>query len=812
MEIRQDVRHAFRMWRRTPGFIVIVVATLAIGIGANTAMFSILHEALLRPLPFPSPDRLVLVDTTFSGEINPVTSFPDFYDYRDQNSTMESVAATSPGAMQLIVTGQQKPEFAPWMYVSWNWFDTLKAAPAAGRWFRPDEGKTGAPYVAVVSDGYARRRFGSAQKAVGQPLTLSGIAKQTVSATIIGVAPRSARLLADTDMWMPMRQGEEDGPETRRFHNWQLVARMKPGVAMEQAQAEANTIAARLRSQYPETNIQKGFTLEPLQAGMLRSQTPSMFLLMGAVGLVLLIACANVAGLLLARGALRRQELAIRTALGASRRRIVTQLLIESMLLATLAGGFGVALAFWLQRLLPIAVGLARSGVTPTGLHWPVLLFALVVSMLTGLLFGLVPALRASVLNPGEHLAHGVRTTGSRGGQRLRAALVVGQVALSLVLLVSAGLLIRSFAQLANTNLGFHTEHLLTGEIQLPNTAYPPERRFQFFDSLREELAAIPGVTGVGFIDKLPIKNPWGNYPLWATSRPPADPSLERSANVRLVLPGYLETAGIPLLAGRTIGPSDRKSASTTAVIDERLATTLFPGQNPIGQELTANLGILSPQEPVNCEVVGVVGAARLDTVDDPGHMAIYLSYDQFMPRPSMHFVVRTAVAPETMAASIRKTVATRAPDLPLGPLVTMDQVVSDSLIPQRVTTITLTLFSTIAMLLAALGLYGTLAYWVNQRRQEMGIRVALGAERRDIVRLVVGHGMRLALLGAAIGIAGAFAVTRLMSTMIYGIGAHDPATFAGVVALLVASAAMACLLPAWRATRVNPVETLRSE
>jgi predicted permease len=385
-------------------------------------------------------------------------------------------------------------------------------------------------------------------------------------------------------------------------------------------------------------------------------------------------------------------------------------------------------------------------------------------------------------------------------------------VALSLVLLVGAGLLVRSFAQLAKTSLGFHSEHLLTGELQLPNSAYPPERRFQFFDGLREDLSNIPGVTAVGFIDKLPIKNPWGNYPLWAASRPPADPSLERSANVRLVLPGYLEAAGIPLLAGRTISRTDLRSAPPTVVIDERLAKTLFPGQNPIGQQLAANLGILSPHEPVNCEIVGIVGAARLDTVDDPGHMAIYLSYDQFMPRPAMYFVVRTAIAPQTVAASVRKTVAARDPNLPLGPLVTMDQVISDSLVSQRVTTITLTLFSTIAMLLAALGLYGTLAYWVNQRRQEMGIRVALGAERRDIVRLVVGHGMRLALLGAAIGIVGAFAVTRLMSTMIYGIGAHDPATFGGGIVLLVASAAMACLLPAWRATRVNPVETLRAE
>ncbi len=813
MSLRHNVRHGLRLWARNPGFTIVVVLTLALGIGANTAMFSILHEALLKPLPFKEPDRLVMVSTTFSGEINPVSSFPDYYDYRDQNSTLDSVAATAPAANKLIVTGGERPEFAASLFVSSNFFRTLGVPPAAGRWFSPDEGKAGAPYVVLVSESFARRRFGNAQQAVGRQLALNGIAPATVSATIVGVMPASFRILDDTDMWNPMRRGEQDGPDTRKWHNWLMIGRLKPGVALARAQGDADLISERLRRQYPDTNRTKGFLLEPLQAGLVREQTPSIVILMVAVGLVLLIACANVAGLLLARGALRGPELAIRTALGASRSRIVGQLLTESLMLALLAGTAGMALAFWLQKLLPIATGLAGLGVAPRAIAWPVLLFAAGISLLTGVLSGLAPALRASSIHLAAQLAHGLRSTQARGGLRLRGALVVAQVAVSLVLLVGAGLLVRSFARLASTNPGFDTQHLLTGDLQLPNSSYPPERRFQFFDTLRRDFAAIPGVTAAGFIDRLPIRQRYGNMPVWAAGSPPADFSEGPSANIRLVLPGYFDALRISILAGRDVGDGDRQGRARVMVINERMAQKLFPGQSAVGQHVTAVLGQFTPGEPqVTCEVVGVVGDVRTDTISEPARMTVYLPYDQVAPRPTMRFAVRTGLAPEAIASSIQKAVASRDAGLPLGPLATMEQLIGDSIVPQRVTAITLALFAAVAMSLAALGLYGTLAYWVNQRMQEIGIRLALGAQRQDILHLVLGHGMRLAMLGATIGLVASLALTRLMQQLIYGVGPYDALTFGVVIFGLMTLAAAACYWPARRAMGVDPMATLRSE
>ncbi|HVN21751.1 MAG TPA: ABC transporter permease [Dongiaceae bacterium] len=813
MNVRQDVSHGVRLWARSPGFTIVVVLTLALGIGANTAMFSILHEALLKPLPFKDPARLVLGSTTFDGEINPFTSFPDYYDLRDQNSSLESLAATGLGSAKVIVMGGQRPEFAASLHVSANFFSTLGVAPVAGRWFSPEEGKTGAPYVVLVGESFARRRFGNAQQAVGRQVVLSGIAQTTVSATILGVMPASFRVIDEADMWDPIRRGEQDGPETRKWHNWLMIGRMQPGVTLDRAQADADLIAERLRRQYPDTNRGQGFLLEPLQAGLLREQTPSLVILMVAVGLVLLIACANVAGLLLARGALRRPEIAIRSALGASRGRIVGQLLTESLMLALLSGTVGIALAFSLQKLLPIATGLTGLGIAPRAIAWPVLLFAVVVSFLTGLLSGVAPALRASSIHLACQLAHGPRSTQTKQGLRLRGGLVVSQVAVSLVLLVSAGLLVRSFARLASTNPGFDAQHLLTGEVQLPNSSYPPERRFQLFDTLRRDFSAIPGVTAVGFIDRLPIRQRYGNMPVWATGGPPADFSEGPSANIRLVLPGYFDALRIPIFAGRDVGDGDRHGRARVMVINERMAKRLFPGQSAVGQHVTAVLGLFTPGEPqVTCEVVGVVGDVRTDTISEPARMTVYLPYDQFSSPPIMGFAVRTGLAREAIISSIKKAVAARDADLPLGPLLSMNQLIGDSLVSQRVTAITLAMFAAIAMLLAALGLYGTLAYWVNQRLQEIGIRVALGAQRRDILQLVLGHGMRLGMFGAAIGLVASLALTRLMQQMIYGVGPYDPLTFAAVILGLMIVVAAACYLPARRAVCVDPMTTLRSE
>jgi putative ABC transport system permease protein len=809
MSIWQDVRHGWRMWSRHPGFAAVVVLTLALGIGANTAMFSILHEALLKPLPFRDPGRLVLVSTTFGGDINPLTSLPDYYDLRDQASSYEALDIAYPVARKTTLTGNGRPEFVAAMPVSTGLFGMLGVATIAGRWFTPDEGKAGAPYVALIGQGLARRRFGSPAQAVGRQLALGGIAPGTVSATVVGVVPASFRLFDDAEVWVPVRRGEGDSAASRRFHNWMLVGRLKAGVSMERARGEADLVGRRLRQQYPDSNLEMGFHVASLQAGLFRKQTPSLVVLMLAVGMVLLIACANVAGLLLARGALRRPELAVRAALGGSRRRIAGQLLAENLTLALASGVAGMALACWLQRLLPMVTGLAGLGVAPTRMEWPVLWFALGASLATGLLFGLIPALRASSPRLAENLTPGFRTTQAKGGLRLRAVLVVSQVAVSLVLLAGAGLLVRSLTRLAGTNLGFDSQHLLTGEIQVPDDSYPPERRPGFFAALQSDIAAIPGVTAVGFIDQLPIRHPSGNYPMWPADRPPKNPSEERTANLRLVLPGYFDALRIPLLAGRDLTKGDRKGTPLVMVVTERMAGTLFPGRRPLGQRVTVMLGAA---RAATFEVVGVVGDARIDAVGQPARMTMYAAYDQVIARPRMRFAVRSGLAPGAIAASVRKVAAARDPDVPVDNLVSMEQLIGDSLVPERLTAITLALFAAVAMLLAAIGLYGTLAFWVTQRMHEIGIRLALGAQRRDILRLIVGQGMRLAITGAAIGAVACLGMNHLMRGMIYGIGPYDPVTFTSVVVLLTSTAAAACYLPARRGSRADPVTTLRLE
>ncbi len=809
MSIWQDVRHGLRMWSRHPGFAAVVVLTLALGIGANTAMFSILREALLKPLPFRNPGRLVLVSTTFGGDINPLTSLPDYYDLRDQASGYEALDLVYPVARKATLTGGGRPEFVAAVPVSTGLFGTLGVVTIAGRSFTPDEGKAGAPYSVLIKESLARRRFGSPAQALGRQLALGGIGAETVSATVVGVIPASFRLFDDAELWVPVRRGEGDSPPTRRFHNWMLVGRLKDGVSMERARREADVVARRLRQRYPDSNLEMGFHVDSLQAGLFREQTPSLVVLMLAVTLVLLIACANVAGLLLARGALRRPELAVRAALGGSRSRIVAQLLAENIALAFVSGLAGVALAYWLQRLLPMVTGLASLGVAPTRLEWPVLWFALGASLVTGLLFGLIPALRASSPHLAENLAPGFRTTEAKGSLKLRAALVISQIAVSLVLLVGAGLLVRSLARLAGTNLGFDPRHLLTGEIQLPDASYPPERRPRFFAALQSDLAAIPGVTAVGLIDQLPIRHPSGNYPIWPADRPPTNPSEERTANLRLVLPGYFEALRIPLLAGRDLTKGDRKDTPLVMVVSERMAGTLFPGRTPLGQRLTV---MLSASSPATFEVVGVVGDARIDAVGQRGRMAMYVAYDQSVLRTRMRFAVRTGLPPEAIATSVRKVIAASDPDVPVDNLFDMEQLIGDSLLSERLTAITLALFAAVAMLLAAIGLCGTLAFWVTQRMHEIGIRLTLGAQPKDILQLIVGQGMRLAVTGAAIGAVACLAVNHLMSRMIYGVGPYDPVTFAAVIILLTVTAAAACYLPARRGSRADPVTTLRLE
>jgi putative ABC transport system permease protein len=800
----QDARYGLRQLRRNPGFTAVAALTLALGIGANTAVFSIIHATLLKPLPFRDPARLVLASATFGGTPNPMASAPDYYDYREQADRFEGFSAVFPFAQKTTVTGGAEPERVSFIYVAHDLFRTLGVAPAAGRWFTPEEGLAGGPPVVMVSERFAQRRFGAPRNAVGASLAVDG-----KPFTVVGVMPASFHLLNDVDVWAPMRRGESVAGAPRQFHNWLIVARLKPGVSIASAQRQVDVISKRLEQQYPASNTSKALRLDPLQAALAGPQTPRLFLLMGAVGLVLLIACANVAGLLLARGSVRRSELAVRAALGASRARIAGQLLVESVTLALLSGVLGVALAFWLNRLLPLLTGLSDPGTASKGLDWPVLLFALALSILAGALFGVAPALRGSSRLLAQDLLSGTRTTGTMAGTSLRGALVVGQLAVSLVLLVGAGLLIRSFARLAATDLGFDVQHLLTGEIQLLAEQYPdPNQRIQFFDGLREDLAVIPGVKAVGFISQLPIRNPANNVPAWDADHPPANPADQRTAYRRIVLPGYFDAVRIPLLFGRDFGKGDREHAPLTMVINEEMARTLFAERNPLGRRVSVDMG--GPQ-PATFAVVGVVGNARLNFVGDSARMAMYLSYYQF-PQATLRFAIRTEQEPESITRSVRRLVLARNHDIPVENLISMQRLIGDSLVPQQVSAIVVTLFAVVALLLACVGLYGVLAYSVSQRTHEIGLRMALGAERRDVLKLIVGQGFTLTLFGVGIGIVGAVAVTRLLAGLLYGVKPTDPATFFAVGLLLSSVALLACYIPARRAAKVDPMVALRYE
>lgn len=799
-----DLRFALRSARRQPMFSIVVIVTLALVIAANTAMFATVEAALLKPLPFQDPGRLVFASCTFGGEPNPMASAPDYYDYREQADRFEALSAILVGANKTTVTGGAEPERVSLTIVSDDLFRTLGVTPVAGRWFTAEEGRAGGPSVAMVSERFALRRFGSAGTAVGAALAVDG-----QPLTIIGVMPAAFRFLHDVDIWVPMRRGEGRAAAPRHFHNWLIVGRLRAGVSLESAQRQVDVISKRLEQQYPASNRGKALRLDPLQTALVGRQMPRLVVLMAAVGLVLLIACGNVAGLLLVRGSLRRPELALRAALGASRARLVAQLLAESVTLALIAGVVGMALAFWLERLLPLVTGLREQGLAPAGMDWPVLAFALALSVLTGVLFGAVPALRASSLELSEDLAPGARTTDTKVGMALRGGLVIGQVAASLVLLIGAGLLVRSFTRLAGTNPGFDVQHLLTGEIQLLAAEYPdPDKRIRFFDGLREDLSAIHGVRAAGFVSMLPIRNRLNNIPAWAADHPPASPADRRSAHIRIVLPGYFDAVRIRLLAGRDFGKADRANAPPVVIINELMARTLFPGRSALGQRVMADRG--RPQ-PVAFEVIGVVGNARVDALDQNARMTFYLPYYQ-SPAETMRFAIRTDQDPESITQTVRRLVLARDRDIPVENLVSMERLIGDSLEPQRVTVVTLTVFSVVALLLACLGLYGVVAYSVSQRTHEIGVRMALGAEPGDVLRLVVGQGAVLAMIGVGIGVAGAIGLTHFLAGLLFEVRPTDPVTFATVSMGLVGVALLASLVPARRAAKIDPMIALRYE
>jgi len=799
----KDLRYAFRSLIRRPLFSLILISILAIGLGANTAMFSVVDSVLLEPLPYPDADQLVWMwSLTPDREQNTVSAL-DYMDYRDQSRTIEHLAAYSAWQERFVVTGDYEPEVLVGAAISWNFFRTLGAEPILGRGFLLEDEDPTSGNPVVLSHALWQRRFGRDPGILGQTVSLEGNAYE-----VVGVMPKGFAFPAWAELWRPMRMSEPIA-QGRGNNNFLVFGRLKSEATIEQADAELVALSAGLAEQYPDEKEDWSVTLVPLEDIIVGSVRGVLWILLSAVVLVLLVACANVAALLLARADGRRSEMAVRMALGASRERVTRQLLAESVVIALIGGALGIGLAAAVLRALSTmgAEALPRQAIIE--FDQTALFFTLIVSITTGILFGLVPALRAPRLRVVEALKEGHHSIRGAGDSRLQAGLVVGQIALSLMLLVGSGLLIRSFMTLRGEELGFEPEGVLTANLRLSEAEYGEEKAhpYLFYQEALERVEALPGVEGAGVITQLPVEGGFGPYNnVHAEGRPPATRAEETAAVRRVVSPGYFEAMGIPLLRGRTLRDSDVDDAPPVAVISRGLAEDLFPGEDPIGRS------VVYPWEPpVLFEVVGVVGDVRLGDLEDDMFSTIYWALSQ-NGRLNANLVVKTAGDPSALAPMLRSAIREIGPNVPISSIRPMSDVVSSSMAQNRFRTIVFGAFAAVAILLAALGLYGVLAQLVGRRTHELGMRIVLGADRLDILNRVLSHGMKLTLAGLAVGLAGAAATTRLIRGMLFGVESLDPATYVGTAAFLACVALAAALLPAWRATRVDPVDCLRSE
>ncbi|HLM54641.1 MAG TPA: ABC transporter permease [Pyrinomonadaceae bacterium] len=809
----QDVRYGVRMLLKKPGFTAVAVIALALGVGANTAIFSVVNGVLLQPLPYHEPERLVRL-----GEWSPQVpgmsiSYPNLKDWREQNTVFENVAGTQFASYNL--TGAGEPERLQGRNVSWDFFDVLGVKVARGRPLRPEDDRAGAAPVCLISHGLWQRRFGGDPGIVGKSLSLSG-----ESFEVVGILPQEYRFGTATDVFAPLGR-LEDSERLRSRGNHPGIyayARLKPGVTFERAEAEMKGLAARLAESYPKDNGGNSITIVPLREYFVGDIRTSLLVLLGAVGFVLLIACANVANLMLVRATSRAREIAIRTALGAGRLRIVRQLLTESIILAVMGGTAGLLLALWGVDVLRGASLDAIPTTTEIAIDRTVLLFTLGVALSTGVLFGLAPALRASKLDLNVSLKEGGRT-GADGSSknRLRSLLVVSEVALSLVLLVGAGLLIRSFMTLLNTETGFDPKNLLTMSIAYTSgeTEAHGTKAGEFFRQLEERVRALPGVEAATVTNGAPFLGA-SETSIQVVGRPEPEPGKTLMAVVYYTGPEHLRTLGIRLLRGRFLEERDTLNAQRVVVIDEEFARQHFPGEDPVGKYLKGQKELNIP----DAEIVGVVGHVRHYGLDAPGPVQsqfyhpraqVPLKFQGLMAsRASL--VVRTAGDPLALAPLVRREVQAVDPNQPVFNVNTMEEVLNESVSTQRLSMLLLALFAGVALALASVGIYGVMSYTVAQRTHEIGVRMALGAQGRDVFRMVVGRGMGLVLAGLGIGLVGAMVLMRLMASLLYGVEPTDPATYAAVALVLGLVALVACLIPALRATRVNPTEALRYE
>ena len=819
--LRQDVRFGLRSLLKRPGFTLVAVLTLALGIGANSAIFSVVNAVVLRPLPYAAPERLVALwgNLNQKGFEELELSAPEFADFRARGAhVFEDAAAYYEGGFNL--TGAGEPERVRGVYATAGLFNTLGVAPSKGRAYTAEEDRPGSNDVVVISHSLWRRRFNSDPAVAGKSVMLDGRAS-----TIVGVMPADFHFPdKDTDIWKPAAfDADLLSPNNRGSHFMNAVARLKPGFTLERASEEVAALARAQGAENPNT-YQRGFgaSIRPLAEEVVGpSVRTSLFVMLGAVGLVLLIACANVANLLLARAASRRKEVAVRTALGAGRARIMRQLLTESVLLSLAGGAAGLVLALWGVDVL---VALAPEGtprVTEVGLDARVVAFTFGVSLLTGVVFGLAPALHASKVDLNESLKEGGRGTGESAGRgSLRGLLVVGEFALALVLLAGAGLLIKSFARVLGESPGFDARGVLTMRLVLPQTKYRSyEEHRAFYSNLFGRLRALPGVESVGANNLLPLNGNGGSRTFLIEGRPVPPGQSKPEEQLRFITPGYFASLRVPVLRGRDFDERDVQTAPRVAVVTRAMAERHWPGEEAVGKRI-AYAGIARGQEqrPEWIEVVGVVGDVRHRGLDLESKPEIYVPVYQplFSNRPvpplSLYVAVRTSGDAGALAASVRREVAAVDPEQPIANVRTMEERLAESVAQRRFNMTLLGVFACVALVLAGVGVYGVMAYAVSRRTHEIGIRVALGAQRGDVVRLVLRQGMWLALGGVGAGLAGAYAATRLMSGLLYGVSPTDPLTFAGVAALLAAVGLLACLVPARRATKVDPMVALRYE
>jgi putative ABC transport system permease protein len=812
-QLLQDIRYGIRMLVKSPSVSIVATIALALGIGANTAIFSVVNAVLLRPLPFAESESLMAVfesDLT-RGQLRGSYSFPNYFDLRDQNQTFEHLACYH--SSDFIMTGGNEPARVQGSVVSSNLFALLRVTPMLGRTFVADEDKPSANgRVVVLSQDFFQRHFNSDPALLNKTITLDA-----TKYTVIGVMPRSFQFPIQNDpveLWTTIAvDGTGDTPmnSQRGAHFLQLVGRLKKGVTPEEAQADANTIASRLEQQYPDTNTHKGIAIESALHALVGDVRPALLILLGAVACVLLIACANVANLLLARATGRHKEMAIRSALGANRFRVIRQLLTESILLSIVGGGIGLLLAVWWSDLL---VALGKDDIpraVQVGLDWRVLLFTAGVSLLTGLVFGLVPALQGSRTELTESLKEGGRS-GSSGARRnvMRSALVVIELAVAVVLLIGAGLLIQSLWRLQRVEPGLNPHNVLTFNVSLSDVKYSSEQQSQYFAQLRTRLAALPGVESASGGLPLPLSGDRFSISFEIDGRPVAKKD-QPSADVFVTDVGYFRTMGIPIVKGRDFSDSDQHKTAPVVIVTQQFAREFFPGEDPIGKRIKPGIATFDNEKSTMREIIGVVGDIRSRGLSTPIKPAYYVPETQ-VPFNQLAMVVRTTGDPHALITASNKVVSELDKDIPVFGTKTMEEYLSSSVAAPRFNTTLLSIFACVALVLTIVGLYGVMSYSVAQRTNEIGIRLALGAQTRDVIALIVKQGLTLVAIGLAIGLPAAFALMRLISGLVFGVTTRDPLTFMGAALVLGGVGLLACYIPALRATRVDPIEALRCE